>query len=184
MYPTFLNPAYAEVFQLPESKIEIPKCVVQFQHWKGARLKESFGGKAIVSVDNQPFFVEVAMIQKFLNDGWNARWILHYNRKNSAPLLLAEWKDEKLENQNHEPIREATISQRLKSIAKSNKNSYEGCWNVVAWKGDWILFAEAKRNNKDLYSEAKNKWLAAALIAGLQPENFLVMQWDYNPRCA
>ncbi|MCX6200295.1 MAG: hypothetical protein NTY88_13935 [Bacteroidetes bacterium] len=184
MYPTFLNPAYAEIFQLSESEIEIPKCVVQFQKWKGIPLKESFGGKVIVSVDDKPMFAELALLKQLIDDGWQARWLLNYNRRNKPPVLIAEWKDEKYENQKHEPIAELKINALLNGIAKLNSHSYEGCWDVLAWKNGEILFAQAKRNNKDLLSETKTKWLAAALDFGLQPDNFLVMQWDYNPRCA
>lgn len=184
MYPTFLNPAYSEIFQLSESEIEIPKCVVQFQKWKGIPLKESSGGKVIVSVDDKPMFAELALLKQLIDDGWQARWLLNYNRKNKPPVLIEEWKDEKFENQKHEPIAEQKISDLLNGIATLNNNSFLGCWNVIAWKGDSVLFADSKRNNKDLFDSSKQKWLAAAMAYGLSPENFLVMQWDYNPRCA
>lgn len=183
MYPKFLNPAYDEVFQLSERQIVIPKGVVQFQKWKGAPLKESFGGMPVVSVEDRPMFAEVAIMQHLIHYGWETRWILTTNRRNKEPLYFSEWKDELYVNQNHAPIADEKVSEMMKGIAKLNGNSYQGCWDVLAWKGNRILFAEAKRNNKDLTSIAKNNWLAAALASGLTPDNFLLVQWDFNPRC-
>ena len=184
MYPKFLNPAYDEVFQLSEKDMEIPKCVVQFQKWKGAPLKESFGGMPVVSVEDKPMFAELAVMHHLNNEGWQTRWILTYNRRNKEPLYISAWKDDLYLNQKHEAIDDANIAEMMKRIAKLNNNSYEGCWDVLAWKQGRVLFAEAKRNNKDLESVAKNKWLAAALASGLTPDNFLLVQWDFNPRCA
>lgn len=184
MYPKFLNPVYAEIFQLAQREIEIPKCVVQFQKWKGASLKESFGGMPVVSVEDKPMFAEEAIMQHLINEGWQTRWILTINRRHKEPIYISEWKDDLYLNQKHETIADANVVEMMKQIAKLDNNSYEGCWDVLAWKENRILFVEAKRNNKDLASVTKNKWLTAALASGLTADNFLLVQWDFNPRCA
>lgn len=181
MYPKYLDPAYSEVFQLENKTVEIPKCILQFQHWSGARLKESFGGKPIVSLGNQPMFAELAIMTHFINSGWQARWVETYGRGNQLPVFLSEWKDEPYANQKHEPIEDKWVLDTMSGIAKLNKNSYAGCWDVLAWKDKTIIFAESKRNNKDYIRPSQNKWLATGLAFGLKPDKFLLVQWDYNP---
>ena len=183
MYPHFLNPAYSEVFNLESKAIEVPKCIIQFQKWNGTPVKETFGGKPIVSVDGKPMFAEMAIMTLFINDGWQARWVETYGRRNKEAICLTEWKDDKYANQKHEPINDEKTLETITGIAKLNNNSYSGCWDVLAWKNGMVIFAEAKRNNKDSIRANQNNWLAAALSFGLRPENFLLVQWDFNPRC-
>ncbi len=183
MYPKLLDPAHTEVFKLGNRTVEIPKCIIQFQKWNGIPVKETFGGKPIVSVDGKPMFAEMAIMTLFKNDGWQARWVETYGRRNIEPICMAEWKDDKYANQKHELINEEKVLETITGIAKLNNNSYSGCWDVLAWKNGAVIFAEAKRNNKDSIRATQNKWLEAGLSFGLQPENFLLVQWDFNPRC-
>lgn len=182
MYPQFLNPAYSETFQINGADIEIPKCVVLFQKWNGIPVKETFGGKSILTVDGKPMFAEMAVVTHFVNSGWQSRWLETYGRGNKEPISLAEWKDESYANQENNPIPHKGIQQMLVDIAKLNNNSYAGCWHALSWKDGTVIFAEAKRNNKDVFTPAQNRWLAAALKLGLTPANFLLVQWDFNPR--
>ena len=66
----------------------------------------------------------------------------------------------------------------LDGIAKVNGNSYAGCWDVLAWKNDKVIFAESKRTKKDKISATLINWLSAGLNYGLNPGNFLIVQWD------
>lgn len=183
MYPKFLNPAYTELFQLKDRTIEIPKCIIQFQKWKGLSFKHTFGNKPLVSVDDRPMFAEIAIVKHFVDSGWQARWIETYGRHNKEPICLAQWKDDSYANQTNEPIQNEKLLKMMHDISKCNNHSYAGCWDVLAWQGEEIVFAESKRNNKDSIRPNQNNWLAAGLSLGLTPDNFLLVQWDFNPRC-
>jgi hypothetical protein len=71
------------------------------------------------------------------------------------------------------------IIKLLENIATQNGNSYSGCWDVLAWKADKVLFAESKRVKKDSIRSTQTKWLESALKCGLSEKNFLVVQWDF-----
>jgi hypothetical protein len=179
MYPTSLLPSDIEIFNLEDQTIEIPKCKVLLDRWNGNEVKETFGGKAIVSFENEPMFAELAILNLFLKEKWQSRWIETYGRGNMDPFYLTAWKDEKYKSQINVPIEDIKIQNLLDAIAKENGNTYAGCWDVFAWKNDDIIFAESKRAKKDRIRDTQIKWLDAAFKCGLSEKNFLVVQWDF-----
>lgn len=180
MYPEFLKPNAIEVFQIENNSIEIPKCIVNFNKWQGEPVKESFGGKPIIDLNNKPMFAEVAILNLFLQSGWEVRWISTYGSSNKGPKLLAGWADDKYKNQTSEEITDVKVKELLIGIANENNDSYFGCWDVLAWKDEKIIFAESKRKQKDNIRQTQINWLEAGLKFGLKPENFLVVQWDFR----
>jgi len=178
MYPAIFTPSDAEPFILGGETVLIPKCVVHFDKWTGAPIQETFGGKPLVCFDDKPMFAELAIMNHFVREGWEARWVETYGK--AIPIYLAEWKDDKYRNQIHSPFPEKDIDALLADIAEQNANSYAGCWDVVAYKEGKVLLAESKRTRKDRIRMTQVNWLAAALRCGLQPENFLVVQWDFK----
>ncbi|HLP49611.1 MAG TPA: hypothetical protein VK154_01940 [Chitinophagales bacterium] len=184
MFPFFLNPAYSENFNLPNGIVEVPKCIVQFQPWMGAPVKDTFGGRPILKVNDEPMFAEVAVMTHLANSGWQVRWLITKGRRNREPLSIAQWKDESYLKQEHLPIDEPQVAKVLAAVARANNNGYEGCWDLLAWMNGQLIFVLVKRNNKDFVTPAQNAWLQAALSLGLADENFMYVQWDLNPRCA
>lgn len=180
MYPAKLIPTDIERFELNEGAIEIPKSILTFDKWNGQPVKETFGGKPIVMVDNKPMFAELAIMKTFISDGWDARWIETYARANREPICLTEWKDDVYKNQNHVPILDVDIKKLMVEIAKFNLNSYAGCWDVLAWKNGSVIFSESKRRKKDSIRESQNNWLAAGLKYGLMPQNYLIVEWNFE----
>lgn len=178
MYPKLFEPTDLELFVIHDKLIEIPKCIVTFDKWIGQPVKETFGGKPIVSVNNKPMFAELAIMAGFTADGWQARWVETYGKSKKEPICLTEWKDDKYKNQIHDPIPDKEVLDILADIANQNAKSYSGCWDVLAWKNGTILFAESKRMKKDSIRATQTNWLAAALQLGLSPNNFLVVQWN------
>jgi hypothetical protein len=180
MYPDRLTPSSLELFEIHGQVVEIPKCIITFDRWTGEPVKETFGGKAIVSVNNKPMFAELGIMTHFVDDGWEARWVETYGRGNMEPKCLTAWKDDKYGNQEHQPIGNDKIITLLADIAKLNGGSYKGCWDVLAWKGNTVVFAESKRTKKDAIRTSQSNWLEAGLKYGLSKENFLVVQWDFR----
>lgn len=95
-----------------------------------------------------------------------------------TPNHFTTWADAGLAGQQHEPITDPAIQDLLQKIALANGNSYAGCWDVVGWNGEAIVFAELKRRKKDRIRATQPRWLEAGLQVGLQPENFLLVEWD------
>ncbi len=183
MHPEIFSPTDFEPFDVNAQTLQIPKCTVQFEKWTGMPITNTWGGKGLVKVDNKPMFAELAIMTHFALNGWNARWVETYGFPKMQPVYLTEWKDNeynKYKNQVHQPFANDYIDNLLAGIAKLNGNSYWGCWDVVAYKDDKVVFAEAKRTKKDSVRATQTKWLDAAIRYGLQPNDFLVVQWDFN----
>lgn len=178
MYPKLLKPADLENFDLGFKKIKIPKCVVEFEKWTGKPIKETFGGKPVVCVDKKPMFAELAIMTLFKKDGWKSRWIETYGKSKERPICLSQWNDDKFKNQIEDSITDNKILKILSGIASLNNNSYSGCWDVIGWNNDNIIFAESKHMNKDRIRQTQVDWLSAGLKFGLLPQNFLVVQWS------
>jgi hypothetical protein len=180
MYPEFFIPSGSESFHFEDELFEIPKCVIEFEKWKGEPVKETFGGKPIVSMDNKPMFAELAIMNHFKKSGWSSRWIETYGKAYNQPIFLSDWKDDKYKNQVHDSISDKNISGVLAGVAKMNNSSYSGCWDVIGWQKDRIIFAESKRIKKDSIRKTQTNWLIAGLKSGLKTNNFLVVQWDFK----
>ncbi len=178
MYPNFLQPTTTEPFIVNGKETDIPKCIVTFEQWHGDPVKETFGGKPIVVFNNKPMFAEMAIMQNFISDGWQARWIETYGKSKTSPIHLSDWKDDKYKTQIHDPIVDKEILKLLEVVAKQNGNNYHGCWDVLAWKEDRFIFAESKRTKKDNIRTSQTNWLTAGINAGLNINNFLIVQWD------
>lgn len=71
---------------------------LSFERWDGAPVKETFGGKPIISVDGKPIFAEKATMTYFFKAGWQSRWMETYGRSSKFPLCISEGKDDKYSN--------------------------------------------------------------------------------------
>jgi hypothetical protein len=162
---------------LSGEQILIPKYSPTFKRWLGEPLKETFGGKMLLEVEGKPMFAELAIMHLFLKADWQARWVETYAKNKMAPIFLSEWKDDKYKNQSPYAITDKKVLECLSNIAAINNNNYGGCWDVVAWKDDSIIFAESKRQKQDRIKETQINWLTAALAYGLKPENFAMIEW-------
>jgi hypothetical protein len=180
MFPTLLIPNAIEQFSIGADTIEIPKCVLDFRKWTGDPVNETFGGKALIDVDGKPMFAELAIRDLFIKSEWQARWIETYGKSKEKPLLLAKWKDEKYRNQIAAPIKDGFVTRCLSDVAAQNNGSYFGCWDVLGWKDARIIFAESKRTKRDSIRQTQTSWLAAGLKSRLAPDNFLIVQWDFD----
>ncbi|MFV0471030.1 MAG: hypothetical protein ACK5L7_03190 [Paludibacteraceae bacterium] len=177
-YPKTLISDSIEIFEIEEEKYQIPKSNVSFEKWTDKPIGNTFGGKTSLNVNGKASFAELAIVDLFAKEGWKAHWVCTYGRSKQNPLFLKEWKDDNLKKQENSVIEEGWVMDLLNEIASLNNNSYSGCWDVVAWKDDKIVFAESKRLKKDSIRQTQINWLEAGLKSGLTKENFLVIQWD------
>ncbi|HEY3129320.1 MAG TPA: hypothetical protein VGL91_07665 [Acidobacteriota bacterium] len=51
-----------------------------------------------------------------------------------------------------------------------------GC--VLLARAQLYVFAEAKRHARDQIRESQRQWLAAGLRVGLNPDAFLIVEWE------
>ena len=176
-YPKILTPNFLENFEFNGQIVQIPKVIVEFTAWNGIPIENTFGNKPLINFNGKPMFAELAIMNIFIENSWNAKWIETYAKPKMNPIYLSEWIDKPFKNQKNDSIDNKLIQIVLNAIAKNNGDNFGGCWDVVAWKNDKIIFAESKRSKKDSIKTTQNKWLKSAFEIGLTEENFLIVEW-------
>jgi hypothetical protein len=147
--------------------VQVAKCLVHFRLWTGKPIRNTYGGKTVLAFGGKPVFAEIAILRSLQKDGWDGVWVDNYRRKFRIDL----------------PERADPVSLPPKAKDISNEivlvnHSRNGCWDVFAWKGTSILFAEAKRLKKDYIRPTQRQWLESALTIGVPVNSFLVVEWD------
>lgn len=148
-----------------------------FIAYTGTEAVDNFGGKDLLLVDGRPQFAEVAILRAFEAEGWVGRWVETYQRPAMYPALLRAWNGGTFMEQEQRPIEELWVNNRLQTIVNNN-GSFSGCWDVVAWKGDRLVFAESKKQKGDRMRDTQVRWMEAALSCGCVVEDFLVVEWS------
>jgi hypothetical protein len=176
--PRDLVPVATERFVLPDGlEVEVPKARPTFALWRGQPLADTFGCKPALDHAGEACFAELVILRIFLAAGWSARWVETFGAAR-RPHFLTTWSSEGLKAQAHQPITDTRVQHVLESIARANGGMYSGCWDVIAWRGKQIIFAESKRKGHDSLNDNQRGWFAAGITAGLSPESFLVVEWS------
>jgi hypothetical protein len=156
----------------------VPKTTPQFEVWTGSPLSYTFGGKRLLDYRGEPCFAELAIVRAFLGAGWSARWVSTFASAAMSPRFLTGWRDGQLSDQTQEPIEDKSVRAKVDAIAVANGRTYAGCWDVVAWNRDRLLFAESKLKGRDKIRSTQRRWLAAGLSSGLSIDDFLIVEWS------
>jgi hypothetical protein len=150
----------------------------RFLRYAGPDATHRFGGKEPIAVDGRPQFAEVAILRAFEALGWQGRWVETYGNPRLRPALWQAWAPGGPAAQQHVPIAEPWVNERLLAIARANGGTFGGCWDVVVWQQHRLCFVESKRRSKDRLRATQGRWLAAALHCGCGVEDFLVVEWE------
>ena len=182
-YPSLLRPTTTETIQLGTAIVAIPKVELLMRRWQGEPIADSFGGKPLIDFAGRPVFAELAVYELFRLSGWEARWIETYGAPAKNPKCYTDWLPtvprEARATQLHQPIEHERIAALLQRLMIANSQTFAGCWDVLGWHDTMLIFAECKRHRKDSLRATQPRWLAAGLREGLQPENFLLVEWDF-----
>ncbi|MEO6150855.1 MAG: hypothetical protein ABIN95_03065, partial [Mucilaginibacter sp.] len=173
------NPTNTEIFIIDHKTIEVPKTIISLKKWNGFPIANTFGGKGLIDFDGTPMFAELAILKIFNLSGWNARWIETYGAKPTSPYHFSNWLDCKLTEQPVDMITDENVMQVMNSMSNFNNNTFAGCWDIIGWLDNKIVFAELKRSKKDRLRNSQYNWLSAGLNHGLTSSNFLIVEWDY-----
>jgi hypothetical protein len=167
---------------------DVPGVFMRFPQWTGEPFVDDFGKKsaAMVELDGEHLFAELAILRLLEKDGWTGRWVNTTGGGGEVWKFLTEWKDVVRSEQRNRPIEDAEPRQLLARIAGFNKpRRYKGCWDTFAWRGTEFAFVESKRTSpkyKDVVNKEQEEWLRSALYVGdrrISEESFCFVQWDY-----
>lgn len=162
---------------------------MRFPKWTGAPFVDDFGRKsaAMIELDGEHLFPELAVLRVLEKDGWNGRWVSTYSAGKEVWKYLTEWRDVPRDEQRARPIEDAEPRQLIARIAGFNKpRRYKGCWDVFAWRAEEFAFFQCKRRapkGTDVISRDQQEWLRSALYVGnrqVSEHSFCFVQWDYQ----
>jgi hypothetical protein len=163
--PETLRPTTTITIALDDGRqLEIPKATPCFKRWHGEPIIDTYGYKPMLDHSGEPLFAELVILRHLQIAGWQGVWIDTYRRK----FLIAP--------RTAGVVPENALS-RLEAIYERAGSRY-GCFDVFAWSGTDLLFAEAKHRKKDPIRPSQRKWLAAALDLGIPLSSLLVVEWN------
>ena len=165
----------------------VPSVSVRFPLWRGEPFADDMGKKtaAMIDLDGEHLFPELAIVRLLERDGWEGRWI-HTTASGEITKYVTEWRDVPRQEQRSRPIQHDGARALLYAIADRSGNRYGGCWSVFAWRENSYAFFETKRQNakeKEKLKPAQEAWVRAALSLREQtmaPGDFALVQWDYQ----
>lgn len=156
-YPEILKPTATEQI----GDVHVQKAQPTFQVWQGEPVAVDDEKKALINMNGEPVYAEIAILRLFEADGWEGVWLDTYYRRYRVSI--------------HEDVElPESRFDLLNSISKSSG----GRFDVFCWKGDQVIFAEAKRQGDDSVRDSQAKWLAVALDYGLPLESFMIVEWE------
>ena len=152
-----------------------------------------WSAKPLVQVEKQALFAEVALLSLFRKSGWEGVWADGSHRKYF----------DKMPNQSKGVSLTTYVNQTLTRIAEANGQSRTGCWDVILWSHRTLVFIAVagtqtrecrpsapsglerpqecrQERPREAVSEARARWLDAALRTGLSAGQFVVVEWDYR----
>jgi hypothetical protein len=176
----FLTPAGSRVDSVPGVLAHFPK-------WEGPPFADDLGKKtaAMVELDGEHLFPELAILRLLERDGWEGRWVTTHGTSGEVWKYLTEWRDVPRGEQTSRPIRDDSARALIAAIADRTGNRFAGCWDVFAWRGGQYVFLEAQRRSAKAAGRvpaSQEAWVRAALSLPRTPltsESFGLVQWEY-----
>jgi hypothetical protein len=134
-------------------------------------LDKAYSARPLVLVDKQATFPEIALLGLFRKNGWQGAWVDQHHHKYF----------DKMPNQSKGISLSTYVNQVVTRIAESNDRSRVGCWDLILWEERAVLFvAVVGADAPDGIGEARTRWLAAALHAGMSSNQFIVVEWEHR----
>jgi hypothetical protein len=165
----FLQPykVDGELFSLSSGdQVLIQKYFLTFTPWKGTPIPNTYNGKAVIDWNGEPLFAELAVLRLFQSNGWEGVWVDSYRRKYRTGLPDVA-----------EPVELPEKQRLLIESIRAKTGKHGGCWDVLVWKDNLILFLELKRSKKDRVQDSQISWLENSLSLLLKSENFAFIEW-------
>ena len=173
MQYNFLSPFSKDTVVFNDRQYIFNKSKFKFRRAQSIKLNLSrtYTSKPLVYFNNEILFPEIALVNLFKNNNWNAFWIDSFHKK--------LWDTMPANNELSEiPMGAFLIFSKL----TIEKNIFsQGAWDIFAWYGDDYLFVECKGiPSKDKIRKTQLQFFKKSIKNGLKKENFLILEWDYE----
>jgi hypothetical protein len=152
------------------ASVGIPITHITFEKWLGQKPVFDFGKKPLINYKGKCVFAEIAILRMLIASGWNGVWVETYG---GCHFLEVMPKSSKLSE--YSVVLPEDKKVLLEKIWQTGKT--KSCFDIMAWKGDDIIFCEAKRKGKDKLTVAQIKFIKAALVCGISTNQLLIVEW-------
>ena len=150
------------------NKIYLDKYQFTFKEWTKSHSFDTYNGKTILELNNEPLFAELLVLRLLENKGFKGAWVDSF--RNKFWQSLPQFSTPTLIDKNLQEIYDKIYE------AKGGRKA--GCFDVIVYNGNEFIFIELKRKGKDKIRLTQIDWLEAALKLDLDKQNFIIAEWD------
>ena len=146
--------------------VRVPTVLRTERHATGG-YPRNFGtvpNKPAIRFGREIMYPEIVLVRLLEDRGWVAAWRKNWQGK-------AFWRAIGEDVAVPGPVR-VVVDQLAAAVGGKG-----GAWDVIAWKGNQLLFVESKKHQKDKLRPTQLAWLEQALAAGMRMESFAIVEY-------
>jgi len=163
-----------------------------FLGWSEHSRPKIMNNKPALSWKGKPSVAEL-VVSETLGEGWKGVWVYKpaWNENRAQGILACSgveggtWVNKSkfggVMELSKPSYRRSLLPGHAADAVRSIYNQIKdkcGCWDVVAWKGEELLFVECKLVGKDSLKLSQLSFLEAGLQQGLSSEQFGIVEWN------
>lgn len=146
----------------------IDKYHFRFQSWGKPHVLDTYGGKQILQLNNEPLFAELLLLRLLEQQGYKGVWVDTYSNK--------FW--QRLPHFGFPVIPDSELMDLYHKIYACKGGRRSGCFDIMAHKKEHFVFAELKKQKEDRIRPTQVEWLHAAKAVAPQSANFFIAEWE------
>jgi len=135
-------------------------------------LAKTYTTKPLVQVDGEPLFGELAIVRWLQKDGWDGVWVDTYHSRGRRKFF---WQGMPHKTEPYDLSSIPRVWKTYNRIVEHNGGRAAGFFDVLAWRGDRLLFAEYKGKG-DKPNKNERAWIDAAVRAGVLTRDMLYVR--------
>lgn len=129
-------------------------------------LASTYTSKPLIQIGEEQLFGELAVLRLLEQDGWHGVWVDTFHSRGSRKLF---WTDMPHRSAPFDMAQAPRADRLYRDIVAARGGKAWGFFDVMAWRGDDLVFVEYKGPG-DSPNANEPHWLAAALACGVRPE--------------
>ena len=138
-----------------------------FDPWPEHHNLDTYGGKQILKLENEPLFAELVILRLLEKQGYQGVWVDTYRNKfwRQLPCLSIPVEPDKL------------LLDVIDKIYLNKGGRRSGCFDIIAYRDTSFVFAELKKCKADRIRQSPIEWFMAAQTIGLDNPRFFIAEW-------
>lgn len=139
-----------------------------FKAWDDNHNFDTYGGKKILKLDNEPLFAELLILRLLEKQGFKGVWVDTYRNK--------FW--QRLPHLSFPVFLDRKLTEIYEKIYEQKGGRKSGCFDVIAYKDNRFVFVELKKKKEDKIRQSQIEWLKIALNQDLDNPIFFIAEWS------